>query len=304
MRRLVPFLGICLAAAGCVNAAASPTAAPSQSPAGATSTPAATPRYAVATGTANLVLRIQTSGGFVAPGFLLTTVPGFALFGDGRIIVPGPTPEISPAPLLPTELVMQVTPAEIQKIVAAADAAGLLGPDASYPMVGIADAGTTDFTTVVAGRAHRISAYALAEAGNGDGRTSGDPAVDAARARLSTFRSQMMDLGTFLGRQVPTQTFVPAGLRVFLSDAGPADSTQPTAQTLAWPLTTDPAKAWEQTTNPGTNCVALTGADLATFTAAASNASPGTVWTFGSARYAVAVRPMYPNESTCSGGSL
>jgi hypothetical protein len=303
MRRLLPLFGICLIAAGCVTAA-SPTPGATQSPTGPTASPAATPKYAVATGATNLILRIQTSGGFVAPGFLLTTVPGFALYGDGRIIVPGPVPEIFPSPLLPTELAMQVTPAEIQKIVAAADAAGLLGPDASFNVVGIADAPTTEFTTVVAGKVHRISAYALSEAGAGDGRTSGDPAVDAARARLSAFWSQVMDLATFLGRPVPTETYAPAGLRVFLADAGPADPSQPTAATMAWPLSSDPARIWEQTTNPSTMCVALTGTDLATFTAVARTVTSGTIWTYGSARYAVNVRPMYPNETSCAGGSL
>jgi hypothetical protein len=306
MRRFIPLLGICLIAAGCVNAASSPTPTPPAGPtAGPTATPAATPKYAVASSADKLILRIQTSGGFIAPGFLLTTVPSFALYGDGSIIVPGPIDAIYPAPLLPNLRVMRVSAADIQKIVAAADAAGLLGPDGSFDAVGIADAGTTEFTTVVAGKAHRISAYALSEAKGPGAPTSGDPVIAAARARLSAFWAEMTDLTTFLGRPVDdTEAYKPAGLRLFLSDAGPADSTQPTAQTLAWPLATDPATAAQQTTVPGTMCVALAGSDLASFTAAAANANGATVWTYGHARYSVGVRPMYPNESGCAGGSL
>ena len=127
MRRLLPLLGagLLLAAACTVASVGSPT--PSTAP---TATPTAAPTaaagYSVATGPNNLILRIATGGGFVAPSYMLTAVPGFALYGDGRIIVPGPVTAIYPAPLLPNLRIISVTPAEIQKIVAAADAAGLL----------------------------------------------------------------------------------------------------------------------------------------------------------------------------------
>ena len=306
MRRLIPLLGISLIVAACVNAAPSPTAAPTANPtAGPTATPVATPGYPVATSPDKLILRIQTSGGFVAPGYLLTTMPSFALYGDGSIIVPGPVIQIYPAPLLPNLRVIRISAAEIQKIVAAADAAGLLGPDGSFDAVGIADAGTTEFTTVVAGKVHRISAYALSEAGGPGPATAEDPAIEAARAKLSAFWAKMTDLSTFLGRPVSdTEAYKPAGLRLFIRDAGPADPSQPTPQVRAWPLATDPSTVSQQTTVPDTMCVALTGPDVATFTAAAANANGGTVWTFGKARYSVSVRPMFPNETGCAGGSL
>jgi hypothetical protein len=257
----------------------------------------------VATQPDKLILRIATGGGFVAPGYLLSAVPEFALYGDGRIVVPGPVAEIYPGPLLPNLLVERVTPTEIQKIVAAADGAGLLGPDASFDAVGIADASTTVFTTVVDGRAHRISAYALSESG-GRGPT-GDPTVEAARAKLAQFWTQMSDLSTFLGRPVSdTEAYVPTGMRVFLGDAGPADPAQPTAQVVAWPLTADPAQVGQPTAVQGTVCVALTGADLSIFLGVARTANAAAVWTYGSARYAVTVRPLYPNESGCAGGAL
>ena len=310
MRKLLPLLGICLmTAAACVGASegsatpvGSATSVGSATPVGS---PAVSPGYVVPTGPNNLVLRIASGGGFVAPAYLLTEVPQFALFGDGRIIVPGPLAEISPGPLLPNMLVMRVTPAEIQKIMAAADRAGLLGPDASFDAVGIADAGTTVFTTIVDGRAHRISAYALSEAGAMDGGPTGDPTIAAARARLSEFRAQMSNLPAFLRRTVEDiGAYVPSGMRVFVRDAGPADPAQPTAGVAAWPLTTDPASIGQPTMVEGTVCLALTGSDLSRFLAVAGTANAGTLWTYGSARYAVTVRPLYPNESGCAGGAL
>ena len=308
MKKFLPLLGICVLVAACAGAGtatpspapATPSASPTPSP-----TPAVSPGYVVATGPDKLILRIATAGGFIRPDAALTALPEFALFGDGRVIVPGPIPTISPAPLLPSVLVMQITPAEIQKVVAAADKAGLLGPDTSYgPVrpVGIADTGSADFTTVVDGKVHRITAAALSPSGDVGGGS--DPAVDAARAKLAHFWSEVSNLPAFLGRTIEdTQAYVPAGMRVFLTDAGPADPAQPTGRSLAWPLA-DPAKTGQQTLVPGTVCVAVTGSDLASFLAAAGKAGSDTVWTFGTARYDAAVRPLYPNETGCAGGSL
>jgi hypothetical protein len=208
-----------------------------------------------------------------------------------------------------------VTPAEIQKIVTAADAAGLLGPDATFDVVGIADASTTVFTTVADGKVHRISAYALFESGgiggHGPGGPTADPVVAAARAKLSAFRTQMTDLATFLGRPVSeTEAYVPAGMRAFLTAMGPADPAQPTdpgqpaVQAVVWPLSADPATAGQPTTVEGTVCVLLTGSDLSSFMAVARTANAATLWTYGKARYAVTVHPLYPNESNCAGSSL
>ena len=313
MRRLLALLGIyLLVAAACAGGgAASPTPAGSPTPqVSPTPSPSAvaTLRYPVETAANALVLRIATGGGLIRPDYALTVVPNFALYADGRIIVPGPFSTIYPTPLLPNLRVMTVTPAEIQLILAAADAAGLLGPDASYDSVasvGIADAGSVLFTAVVGGKVHRISAYALSPGGDLGGRPDGSPEVDAARAKLAKFWTQMSNLSSLLGRPVDdTTAYVPTAMRLFVSDAGPADPAQPTGQTLAWPLASDPAQAGQPTAVEGTVCLAITGTDLSSFLTAAGKASNLTVWTFGRARYGVGVRPLYPNETGCAGGSL
>jgi hypothetical protein len=240
---------------------------------------------------------MATSGGFVAPGFLLSRLPEWTLFGDGRVMIPASyTGNI---PVVPQLIVMRLGPPEIQKIVAAADKAGLLGPDASFDAVGIADAGTTVFTTVVGGRVHIISAYAL-----GMTQTVDTTPAGVERAKLADFQNELLNLPSFLDRSFGSELFEPAGLRVFLTDAGPADASQPTPRTIAWPLASDPAKVAQQTAVPGTTCVAVIGADVATFEAAARNADGQTVWTYGSARYSLGVRPMFPNETGCAGGTL
>jgi hypothetical protein len=281
----IPFLAAACAAPG-TSGVASP--APLSSPTG--SSPGT---YAVETGTNKLILQEREGGGFVAPQSQLANMPTFALYGDGRIIVPGPVDAIYPGPLLPNLRASYVTPAEIQKILAAADAAGLLGPDASYDATGVADLGTTTFTVVVEGKVHTISAYAL----SADFK-SGNPAVDTARARLIAFGDDLANLPGFLGRDVPDQAYEPLAMRVFV---GPAEmtSTGITPQVVEWPLALDPATAGQPAAVANLRCIALTGTDLTTFLAAARTANSATIWMAASGRYSVTVRPLYPEESGC-----
>ena len=297
MRALIPLFAICLLTAACNSAGATGSAGP-----GSSATPGASvPRhYGVETGADDLILRIATGGGLVPPGYLLTSMPQFALYGDGRIIVPGPVAEIYPGPLLPNLLVLRVTPAEIQTILAAADRAGLLGPDASYNATGIADAGTTVFTINVGGATHTVSAYALMADVKSD-----NAADDAARARLLGFNNQTSNLDAFLGREVGyVEAYVPTGMRVFTRKAETVDAAEPSRQQLAWPLSIDPATAGQPTTVPDTSCVLLTGTDLATFTTVAKTANTATLWTYGTVHYSVSVRPLYPDESGCPGSPI
>jgi hypothetical protein len=296
MRQLL-LAGICLMAAACSNSTQTPLTTPSATPA-VTATPT-TPKYAVETGADKLILRISTGGGLIAPASALTLTPEFALYGDGRIIVPGPQMEMFPAPMLPNLLVMRVTPAEIQTILAAADKDGLLGPDAAYRSGGIADAGTTTFVVKVNGATHRISADALMESGNGEN------APDAAvRARLLEFRDATSNLSTLLGRSVAAaEAYQPASMRVFVNTAPTPDASATGIQILPWPLAANPATAGAPTLADGITCLLLSGANLTTFVTAAKTANALTVWTFASGRYSARLRPLYPDESGCAGGS-
>jgi hypothetical protein len=284
MRKLSTALLLPLLLAGCVQAGSSPNA---------TATPV--PYYPVATGANDLILRLDTGGGFVPMSYLLTHMPQWSLYGDGRIIVQGPMIEIYPQPLLPNLRIMRVTPSEIQTILAEADKAGLLGPDASYSAGGIADAPTTIFTVTVDGKTHRISAYALM-----DGVQAENEADEAARAKLMDFDRKIGDLDTLLGRPVTDkEAFEPTGIRVLVSRAGDDDTAGVEPNRIAWPLADDPATAGQNTNVPTTRCVLATGQDLATFLDAAKQATTITRWTYGSLEYSVMVRPLLPDETGC-----
>lgn len=292
MRRLYSLIGVSLMVAACTGTGAGGSGSATASP-GASATPAST--YSVETGSDKLLMELTEGGGNVPLSYQLTHMPAFALYGDGRIIVRGPQIEIYPAPLLPNLRVIRITPDEIQKILAAADAAGLLGPDASFDATDVFDLGVSVFTTTVAGKTHKIRAYALYGQFHAH-----DPAIDAERAKLMTYRDAITDLSKFLGRQVSDEeAYEPTSIRVF---AGPADEsdTSITRQVVDWPLALDPATAGEEVAHSTFRCLALSGADLTAFVTVAKTANTLTVWKTSSGRYSVLVRPNYPDESGCS----
>jgi hypothetical protein len=261
---------------------------------GASGSPASSPaKYQVATGADKLILQIAGEGGLINPSFQLTVTPLLALYGDGRVIVRGPTSQVSPGPLLPNLRQKHVTGAEIQEIMAAADSAGRLGPTVSYDSGGVMDAGTTTFRTTVGGITHLVSAGAL---GAGDG-TMVSP-DSAARAKLLHFENSMNDLSRMLGRTVADDgAYQPAGFDVFSSEAAQPDATQPV---VTWPLASDPGTAGSTTLVDGVRCLAVKGADLAAFVGVAQTAPLGTIWKAPSGEYNVSVRPLYPEESGCA----
>jgi hypothetical protein len=286
MRKLSTLL-LPLLLTGCVQAGSSPSP---------TATPA--PYYQVSADPNDLILRIDSGGGLVPMSYLLTHMPQWSLYADGRIVVQGPMIEIYPQPLLPNLRLMRVTPSEIQTILAEADKAGLLGPDASYSAGGIADASTTIFTLTVDGQTHHISAYALME-----GATADNKADEDARAKLMDFDRKIGDLTALLGREVTDkEAFEPGGMQIFVRPASGDDTVQGVEPNrIAWPLAVDPATAGTPTTVPQTRCVLATGQDLSTFLVAAKQATTVTIWTHGSQEYSVMVRPLLPDETSCVG---
>jgi len=294
MRKLLSMLTLALVANACATAGAT-SGTPGASGSMHLETIGPAPNYSVQTGSTNLILRMAEEGGFVAPGYLLTETPQFALYGDGTVIVPGPVDMIYPGPLLPNLRVLHVAPDEIQRLLAAADADGLLGPDASYDATNVADAGTTVFTTTADGLTHVIRAYALMAEAKTD-----DAAATAARAKLLDFQAKLADLAGFLGRAVPDAgTYDATAMRVFTSPAPTATDSGVTPQIVTWPLSLDPTAAGQTTSAADTRCVAISGADLASFLSVAKTANAATIWTAPSGNFSVSVRPLYPDESGC-----
>jgi len=249
------------------------------------------------TGPNDLVVRIDVGGGFVPVEYALSALPGVSIYGDGRMIVPGPVIEIYPGPALPNLQVTHLSEEAIQAILSAARDAGLMDGDATYGYDCIADAPTTTFTVVAEGRTNVVSAYALGfDAGAGD-----CPGVDVeARAALATFQADLGDLRTLvpegsIGQEEP---YTAAQMRVFvLPYRGEPELPQ---QPVGWPL----AGSLEAFGEPldiveEARCGVVGGRDLADLLPAASNANQLTPWTSGGTEYRLIFRPLLPDEHGC-----
>jgi hypothetical protein len=246
-----------------------------------------------------LVLRIDTSGGFVAPNVTEGQIPGFSMFGDGRVITLGAHTEIYPQPALPSVLVQTVDAAGIQAILRAGLGAGL-GRDASFTdlgSVGIADAPTTTFTLAANGAVHTVRVYALGQVPRGSGSM---PKAEAdARRALQAFAAQVADLSTFLpnGSLSAARPFVPSAMRVFVSRYRAQQGL--TEPPIAWPGRTGLASFGEPGPLAGTRCGVVSGTDLAALLPLARRADQLTPWTSQGRRWALVLRPLLPDGSGC-----
>jgi hypothetical protein len=247
-----------------------------------------------------LVLRIESGGGLLAPGALLGQLPTLSILGDGRVIVIGPQIESYPGPALPNLQSFRISEEGLQLVLQSARAAGLLGDDARYDYPGIADATTTTFTVVAEGRRHVVSAYALFEGGPNDAQLK--PDVRVARAALLAFQQRAFDLRSWLGAAVlgPDAPYAFASLRIFPSPAEPQPGAgvEPTLKDwpLATPLGSFGAPLGDST---GMRCGVVTGDELATLLPDLQSSNALTYWRSQGDTYQLTLRPLLPDESGC-----
>jgi hypothetical protein len=249
------------------------------------------------TGANDLVLRIETGGGFVPIEYNLAAVPGISIYGDGRMIVQGPVIEIYPGPALPNLQVTQLSEDAVQAILAAAAEAGLMDGDASYGYDCVADAPTTTFTVVADGETSVVSAYAL-----GFETTGGEcPGTDtAAREDLLAFQTAMGDLRSLVpeGSIGEEEPYVPTEMRVFVLPYL-VDPSLPQAP-IEWPVEGsletfgEPLDVVE-----GGRCGVVEGQELPELLEAAASANQLTPWTSDGDEHQLIFRPLLPDEHGC-----
>ncbi len=138
------------------------------------------------------ILSYTAPGGFTTSQFAFQDPPLALLTADGRLIGPGVSTAIFPGPLLPVHQVQTVTPAGIDSLVAAADAAGLLA-DVDYSTDGglvVADAANTLLTITADGVTYTHEAYALGIGGGpGADQTESTPERQALLDFLTTLQA-------------------------------------------------------------------------------------------------------------------
>ncbi|HSJ50958.1 MAG TPA: hypothetical protein VLA90_06695 [Actinomycetota bacterium] len=249
-------------------------------------------------GADELVLRVHTGGGFVPVEFTLREIPGFSLYGDGRLIVTGPVIEIYPGPALPNLQVTRLTEEGVQAILEEARRVGLLDDDASYDYPCVTDVPTTTFTVSAEGRTHTVSAYAL---GFEDQMTADCPDVDVeARAALSAFWTKLGDLESWLpeGSLGESEPFVPEEMRVYVMpyQGDPELEQEP----IEWPLEGSPAEFGEPDRNlPDYRCGVVSGDDLDLLLPLAERANQLTPWVADGDEVGLVFRPLLPDEDGC-----
>jgi hypothetical protein len=252
----------------------------------------------------DLVLKVEIGGGFIAPAAHFRELPSFALYGDGRLITPGPQIEIYPGPALPNLQVTRITEDGVQAILEAAKAAGLLGPDRRYDFPTIADAPTTTFTVNAGGGRHVISVYALAEAQQGppqQGMSQGDL---EARQALAAFQGKLGDLGSFLpeGSMNEEGAYAFDELRIFVMGESASPEPGLEQKPVDWPLAQPLASFGQPVTNgPEARCGSVTGDDLSTLRPLVEKANELTPWRSDGSTFALVFRPLLPDENGCEG---
>lgn len=248
------------------------------------------------TGSDELVLRWEYSGGFMPYEYLLSRIPSWSMYGDGRVIVQGPMIEIYPPPTPPSLLVTRLSEDGIQAILAAAQDAGLMDGDANYDYMCVTDAPTTVFTTNANGTTSVVTAYALDVTG---GTCEGSD--DEARQALADFQAELGDLSWLpegsVGAEEPFD-YEEMRIHVLPYQSDPELPQQP----VAWPLSPGlDAFGDEQGTGglEGARCGVVSGTDLDTFLRAAEGANELTPWTSDGDEYRLILRPLLPDERGC-----
>jgi hypothetical protein len=258
------------------------------------------------TGPEDLLLRVDLVGGFVAPQALVLRFPQFSLFGDGTVVTEGAQIEIYPQPALPPLLAAPVDERGVQAILRAAQRSGLAGPDATYDAVRVPDAPDTVFTLNAGGARHTITITVTA-LGMSGGSATGMPAEERrARAALEALTGRLADLRSWLpaGSVGNDQPYRPDSMRVFVTPGAPEGSAgAPRQPSIAWPLATPLAQFGSPISTPlnggAVRCGVVVGAELPKLFALAQRANQLTPWTSHGERFALAFRPLLPDESGC-----
>ena len=249
-----------------------------------------------------LLLRVQSTGGFIAPLALYQRYPTFSLYADGTVITEGAQIDIYPQPALPPLLATHISDAGVQAILRAAEQAGLTVPDVTYHGAVMPDAPDTVFTLSVNGHTHRITVTALGS----QSRPGMSTAEIHARTALASLSSKLMDLRSWLpaGSVGQDQPYVPTAMDVFVKDGAPKDPGGTLHEPdIAWPLATPLASLGgplpTQLSGGPTRCGVVDGADLKLLWPKAERANQLSPWVSEGQRFGLSFRPLLPDELGC-----
>lgn len=250
----------------------------------------------IPTGAGEVVFRVDTRGGFTSLDYQLGIVPQVTVYGDGRVIVLGPTTEQYPPHALPNLRTGTLDHAAVEHLARRATELGLLARH-DYGRPTITDNPTTTVTINVDG-AHAHAAYAL---DNGAANAPGLSASEReARTSLTTFVHELSSAA----QDAAGEPYEPAEVAVYVQPADMTHDGPPTAVdpgSRDWPLgdltllgVSDPPAPM-----PSRWCAVLTGADATTALGAAAGATAITRWSSNGSDFTIVWRPLLPDEHAC-----
>jgi hypothetical protein len=237
-----------------------------------------------------VVVRVVTRGGFAAETSQQALVPRVSVFGDGRVIITGPTTLEFPGPALPNLQEFRVSSDGLTRILDEAGAAGLLDdPPPDYGDAGITDQPTTTVTVRADGATHRVDVYALDFT---DGLTAEQR---GRRERLNRFIQLIGDPDALRDFVVTgTRRYQPTALAVIIRASDTTDT-----ETRPWPLDDLADAGVPYRRLPGARCKVFYRGQLAAALDAARTAREGDLWESAGATYTLQFRPLLPDQRGC-----
>jgi hypothetical protein len=247
------------------------------------------------TGPNELVLRVETGGGFVPVEYSLTALPEISIYGDGRVIVTGPVIAIYPGPALPNLQTAVVSEQTLQAILDAAKEAGLFQNGVDYGRPNITDVGTTKFTINADNATFITDVYAL---GMEEGTSGLSMEQQQRRAALDELRGRLVDITTFAEEELTWEPYQFTALTVHSIVADPSATADPDVEPnrLRWPLS-DLATAGEAVQPEGYRRAVIAGDDLEALRPLLANATQITLWESAGVQYHLLFRPLLPDET-------
>lgn len=271
-----------------------PTAAPTNPP---TTVPSATPGPSVTpvpigqvdhpTDPTAVVLRMESGGGLVPFGFLVTQAPVFTLYGDNTVIYRPRQPDPAGTHLTPFWRAVLNADQVDALLTYALDAGHLADARESYVDIQVADAPTTYFTVDAGGVKKQVSVYALGV----DSPANGPDAADYAAflklgKKLSDFEAQVNE-----GQVESAGVYEPAGYRGVLREGGAP------VGIIEWPWTDLAVDDFAVDPDYGYGFAALTPEQVAKVTAEPSGGAYGiSLRAPDGNEYSLMLRPLLPGD--------
>ncbi len=257
----------------------------------------------------DLVVRIDSAGGFVPIEFVFTAVPGLTISGDGMVVVQGAQDEIFPGPALAPIQARRLSEAGLQLVLAALARTGFFAASAEFNggMAMVADASTTVFTMHADGREVTVSVYALGFFNGGD-----PPATMGGREReahrvLAPLAEKLLTLDSW----IPESAWAEGAWHPYRADAqrllvrnadgDPADPSGIDGGQIRWPVA-GPAAAFGDPYPQidGARCGVVSGEEAEAWYDALGAANKLTRFTSAGHRFQVLARPILAGEEpTC-----